>query len=404
MGDLAATAARLLARRMRWGTLFVDGVGGGFAAGCGDPKVVVTVHDHRAYGAVLRHGSVGLAQSYAQGWWDADDLSNLVRLVLRNLAGPMDLADRVGQALDGPLSWWRRRAGPSKETDRHNVMAHYDLPEALFEAMLDETMTYSCALWDQPQRGLGPAQVAKLDRVCAKVDLGPKDHVVEIGSGWGGFALHAARTYDCRVTTTTVSPSQQRYVNRLVHEAGLDGQIQVLGTDYRDLEGTYDKVVSIEMIEAVDWRHHDEFFATCRRLLRPQGQMLLQAIVIADASYARARHHRDFIRQTVFPGGCIPSISALCASLTRASDLRLYDLEDIGRHYPATLQAWCDNIDRAWGRVAGAGLDEAFRRLWRLYLCYCEAAFIERHISDVQMVMVGPQFRPPSPPGAPPAP
>ncbi len=218
--------------------------------------------------------------------------------------------------------------------------------------------------------------------------------MVEIGTGWGGFALHAARTRGCRVTTTTVSSAQYEVATKRVTEAGLDHLVRVLDVDYRDLAGTYDKLVSIEMIEAVDWRRHDAFFATCERLLGPEGLMVLQAIVIADQSYDRAKHHQDFIRRMIFPGGCIPSVTAIGDSLSRATDLRVFDVEDIGRHYAATLACWRANIDRHWSARPAVGAEEGFRRMWRLYLSYCEAAFLERHISDVQMVIAGPKYRP----------
>jgi cyclopropane-fatty-acyl-phospholipid synthase len=386
-------ARRLLAGGTGAGTLVVDGDGGAWTAGHGAPVVPVEVHDRRAVGAVLRRGSNGLAESYVDGWWDTDDLTGLVRVLLRALSGTLGRLDRFGRTWGGALSAVRRVRPPSAGTDRRNVQAHYDLPGALFTSMLDETMTYSCAVFDRPESGLAEAQRAKLDRICRKLDLGPDDHVLEIGTGWGSFALHAAGVYGCRVTTTTLSVAQREVATARVAAAGLSDRVQVLGSDYRTLEGTYDKLVSVEMIEAVDWRRHDAFFATCRRLLRPEGLLLLQAIVMADASYERAKHHDDFIRRMVFPGGCIPSITAIVGSLTRATDLRVFDLEDIGRHYATTLRRWEENLEERWSDVAAAGLDERFHRLWRLYLCYCEAAFLERHISDVQLVLTGPDWR-----------
>jgi len=397
MPELAPAVIRRLAGRIRRGTLAVEDDGdawSGWTVGHGDPFVRVTVHDRRTYDAILRHSSNGLADSYLDGWWDTDDLTGLIALLIDNLEVPLAGLDRLGALASGPLSLVRRRRAPSKESDRRNVRAHYDLPVELFTAMLDETMTYSCAVFETPETHLVDAQRAKLDRICTKLDLGPDDHVVEIGTGWGGFAVHAATHYGCRVTTTTLSRSQRELALRRVAEAGLADRVTVLGSDYRDLEGTFDKLVSIEMIEAVDWRRYDTFFATCRRLLRPDGLMLLQAITIADRSFERAKHHDDFIRRMVFPGGCIPSVTAMVDSLTRATDLRVLDLEDIGRHYAATLRAWHENVEKHWADVAATGLDERFHRLWSLYLCYCEAAFLERHISDVQVVIAGPRYRP----------
>jgi len=392
--DLAAAAIRRLAGRLRSGTLVVDGVGGPWTAGSGEPVIRLTVRDARFYLALLRRGSEGLGESYAAGWWATDDLTGLVRLLLTNLATPMAALDMLGSVASRPLSAIGRRRPPSKEADRANVQAHYDLPEELFSSMLDETMTYSCAIFEKPDDSLLDGQLAKLDRICRKLELGPRDHVVEIGTGWGGFALRAAGTYGCRVTTTTVSAQQYETATRRVAEAGLSDRVEVLSLDYRDLEGRYDKLVSIEMIEAVDWRAHDAFFATCERLLRTDGLMCLQAIVVADRSYERAKHHDDFIRRLVFPGGCLPSVTAIADSLTRATRLRVFDLEDIGAHYAETLRRWHENFEEQWPRVAAAGFDDSFRRLWSFYLCYCEAAFAERHISDVQLLLAAPEFRP----------
>ena len=393
MFDLSAALVRRAARRLN-GRLEVLGAEGGWSAGKGEPVIRVDVHDARAFKALARRGSVGLAESYADGWWDTEDLTGLIRLLVSNLAGPLRGLDRVGRAVAGPLSAARRIAAPSKGEDRQNVRAHYDLPPELFTAMLDETMTYSSGVFVTPESTLASAQLEKFERICTKLELGPDDHLVEIGTGWGGFAIHAASTRGCRVTTTTVSAAQEHEARARVKAAGVDDRVEVLGADYRDLTGTFDKLVSIEMIEAVDWRRHDAYFATCDRLLKPEGLMLLQAIVIADTSYERAKHHEDFIRKMIFPGGCLPSITAIARSLTRATALRIFDLEDIGRHYAPTLRCWHENLDARWDEVARAGLDERFHRLWALYLCYCEAAFLERHISDVQVLIAGPSYRP----------
>jgi cyclopropane-fatty-acyl-phospholipid synthase len=340
-----------------------------------------------------------MAESYIAGWWDTDDLTGLIRLLIDRLRGPMGLLDDVARRAARPLAWARRARRPSPAADRRNVAAHYDLPGQLFEVMLDESMSYSCAVFEPPGVTLAQAQRIKLDRLCDKLALGPDDHLVEIGTGWGGLAIHAATRTGCRVTTTTLSEAQLEVATRRVHEAGLADRVTVLGRDYRELEGTYDKLVSVEMIEAVDWRLYPTFFATCRRLLAPDGVMALQAITIADRSFERATLHEDFARAMVFPGGCLPSLTALLGAVTDATDLVLVDLEDIGRHYPTTLARWWENVDARWDRLATAGFDEEFRRLWHFYLAYCEAAFLERRISDVQMVLAGPRWRPDGPGG-----
>jgi cyclopropane-fatty-acyl-phospholipid synthase len=237
---------------------------------------------------------------------------------------------------------------------------------------------------------LRDAQMAKIDRICRKLDLQRGDTLVEIGSGWGGFAVHAAGRYGCRVTTTTISDAQRLYVEKRVAGAGLGDRITVLDSDWRDLTSMFDKLVSIEMVEAVDWRHHDEFLKLCSTLLVDHGLAALQAIVIDDRSFERAKRHRDFVRQMVFPVGCIPSVTSIADSLTRARDLRVIDLEDIGRHYAETLRRWSLNLKTYSQEVEDLGAGLEFRRLWDLYQAYCEASFLERHVSDVQMVMAKP--------------
>jgi cyclopropane-fatty-acyl-phospholipid synthase len=279
---------------------------------------------------------------------------------------------------------------PSKSDDRHNIAAHYDLSNEFFATMLDPTMAYSCAYFADHATTLEQAQVAKFDRIATKLALGPEDHVIEIGTGWGGFAIHAAERHGCRVTTTTISEAQRALAEKRVAERGLADRITVLGADYRDLRGRYDALVSIEMVEAVDWRRHDRFFATCARLLTERGRMALQAITIADGSFERAKLHDDFIRAMVFPGGCLPSVAAIATSVARTCDLRIVDLEDIGPHYAETLRRWRGNLERRRPEVERLGFDERFWRFWTLYLCYCEAAFVERHVSDVQVVLARP--------------
>ena len=394
--DRAARMAALrLGRRCRHGSIVVHEGAIRTALGSGEPSVEVTVHDPRCY-AALRHGSRGLAGAYRRGWWDCDELTTLVRLLLRNLAGALGALDRLGAAAAPLLDPPARLRRPDKAADRRNVRAHYDIGNDFYALMLDPTMTYSCALFERPGMSLEAAQTAKLDRLCRRLALSASDHVVEIGGGWGSFAVHAAGRYGCRVTTTTISAAQHDHLTRRVADAGLAGRVTVLGADYRDLAGRYDKLVSIEMIEAVDWRDHAAFFATCARLLRPGGLAALQAIVIADSSFHRAKHHADFIRRDIFPGGCLPSVTSLTTDAGRVG-LRLVELEDIGAHYPETLSRWADNIRGHAAEVAGLGLDRGFRRLWDLYLAYCAAAFLERHVSDLQLVLAGPAWRPPAP-------
>jgi len=384
---------RLLGRRLRGGTVVVEDGRDHWKLGDGEPVVNVTIHDERAWSGLLRKGSVGLGEGYVEGWWDADDLTDLVRILIVNTSTLRSALDGLGQAATPLVDQLAKLRPRTAAQDRSNVQAHYDLPGELFEVMLDETMAYSCAVFERPGVTLAEAQRAKFDRLCRKLRLRPEDDIVEIGTGWGGFAIHAAERYGCRVTTTTISDAQREVAAKKVAEAGLADRVTVLGRDYRELEGRYDKLVSIEMIEAVDWRAHDAFFGACSRLLRPQGLMALQAITIADRSYERAKLHDDFIRKMIFPGGCIPSIEAIVRSARRATDLIVIDLEDIGRHYAETLRRWDIALRAGRSRLRDAGLDERFQRLWDLYLCYCEAAFLERHISDVQIVLAKPGWR-----------
>jgi cyclopropane-fatty-acyl-phospholipid synthase len=291
--------------------------------------------------------------------------------------------------------WLRRLRPPSRHDDRNNISAHYDLSNEFFALMLDDTMMYSSAMFADPAMSLADAQRAKLDRLCTKLGLGPDDHVVEIGTGWGGFACHAAANYGCRVTTTTISDAQFDFASKRVVGEGLVDRVTVLNRDYRELTGTYDKLVSIEMVEAVDWRQHDAFFGSCAGLLHDRGLMALQAITVEDRSFERAKNGTDFIREYIFPGSCIPSMEAITRSLRRATPMMVVDVEDIGRHYAETLHRWHTNVIQHAEEVAALGLDARFQRLWSFYLCFCEGAFLERHISDVQMILAMPGWRAP---------
>ncbi len=402
MSEASARVVMDMARRAAregFGTLSFEGAGvtgtRPVVSGSGGPTATVTVHDPRAWSAVLRRGSMGLAESYIAGWWDTDSLTDLVRIAFRRTTTLRRALDATARRAAPVLAGLKRIRPPSKRRDRDNIAAHYDLSNDFFALMLDPTMAYSCAYFAQEGATLEEAQVAKFDRIATKLELGPLDHVVEIGTGWGGFAIHAARRYGCRVTTTTISEAQRILAEKRVAEHGLADRVNVLGHDYRDLEGRFDALVSIEMIEAVDWRRHDQFFATSARLLTDRGRMGLQAITIADGSFERAKLHDEFIRTMVFPGGCLPSIAAIAASVARTADLQIVDLEDIGPHYAMTLRRWRANLERQRPAVERLGFDEHFWRFWTLYLCYCEAAFMERHVSDVQLVLTRPRARMP---------
>jgi cyclopropane-fatty-acyl-phospholipid synthase len=278
-------------------------------------------------------------------------------------------------------SGWLSRNTPARS--RRRIAAHYDLGNELFELMLDETLMYSAALFPRPDASLREAQLHKLDAACRALDLGPRDHLLEIGTGWGAFAIHAASRYGCRVTTATISREQHALATRRVRAAGLHDRVTVLLRDYRDLEGRYDKLVSIEMIEAVGWLHFDTFFRRCGELLRPDGAALIQAITIDDRAYEVEKATRSFIKRYVFPGGCLPSKSVIARSVARVTDLEPLGLLDLTEHYPPTLRAWRARFEAG---AADLGYDERFRRLWRLYLSYCEGGFLERRIEVGQFL------------------
>jgi cyclopropane-fatty-acyl-phospholipid synthase len=283
------------------------------------------------------------------------------------------------------IAHWLRRNTSSGS--RRNIAAHYDLGNEFFSLFLDETMAYSCAIFPHPQTTLFEASEAKFDRICGKLALNCQDHVLEIGSGWGGFAIYAAQKYGCRITTTTISRKQFLYAIRQVELAGLKDRVTVIEKDYRELCGSFDKLVSIEMIEAVGHQYFDTFFRVCSERLKPQGMMLLQAIVIPDQPYESYRRSVNFIQRYIFPGGCLPSIGAISHSVGRATDFRLTHLEDITPHYAETLALWRQRFHANLDRVRGLGFSEEFIRTWDFYFCYCEGAFRERAIGNVQILL-----------------
>jgi cyclopropane-fatty-acyl-phospholipid synthase len=302
----------------------------------------------------------------------------------------MPRLDRLRRPLNPLRNRLDRTPLNTRQGARAHVSAHYDLGDDLFRLFLDETMTYSCAVFASPDESLAEAQERKLDLVCSKLDLGADHHVLEIGTGWGSFAVHAAGRYGCRVTTTTISASQHAAAVERVRAAGLSDRVEVLAADYRDLRGSYDRLVSIEMIEAVGWQYFDEFFSRCGELLRPDGSMLLQAIVIDDDAYEAEKATRTFIRELIFPAGCLPSVGVIDACVGRATDMRLLDLDDITEHYPETLRRWRESFVAGARRAERLGYDRRFRRLWELYFAYCEGGFRERRIRDVQVRLAKP--------------
>ncbi len=346
----------------------------------------VVIRDPRAYRWTLR-GSTGLGEGYIEGLWTTDDLVSLIRIGART----MPAFDRWRRPFRRLLLLAQRLARMVPRNTRtgaaRNISAHYDLGNSLFAAFLDERMQYSCAIFDEESASLEDAQLTKLERICERLDLGPSDHLLEIGTGWGGLAIHAAATRGCRVTTTTISREQHAYATARVRDAGLDDRIDVLLTDYRDLTGVYDKLVSIEMIEAVGWQYFPTFFAKCAQLVRPAGTVFLQAIVIDDDAYEIEKASRSFANTHVFPGGCLPS-ELLIERLGAENALPVRSSDDITASYARTLELWRERFNSATPRLRALGYDERFDRLWNFYLAFSEAGFRERRIRDLQIVLV----------------
>lgn len=353
------------------------------------------VLDPAFYRAVAANGSVGAGEAYMDGQWRCSDLVALVRLLVLN-RDRLDAMEtgvaRLGGMAMRALHAFKRN---TRRGSQRNIAAHYDLGNELFQLFLDESLMYSSAIFASPADTLEAAQRRKLERICRKLDLQPGDHLVEIGTGWGGMALYAARNFGCRVTTTTISREQHALATQRVAEAGLSDRITVLLQDYRDLQGEYDKLVSIEMIEAIGHQYLDTYLAKCAGLLKPEGLALIQAITIEDHRYQQALDSVDFIKRHIFPGSFIPCVSAITGAAARASDLRLVSLEDIGPSYALTLNHWRRRFLARLDEVRALGYDERFIRMWEFYLCYCEGGFIERSIGDVHLLFARPGNRRP---------
>ena len=358
-----------------------------------DLDATVYIRQDASYGDIAFGGSLGAAESYIRGNWTADDLTQVCRIFARNIDASDDLEKgwaRLTTPAAKGLHWLHRnsRAG----SDR-NIRAHYDLGNAFFQLFLDRTMNYSSGIFERPDMTLEQASIAKMDRACQKLELSALDHLLEIGTGWGGLAIHAAENYGCRVTTTTISREQFEFALRRVDEAGLTDRIEVLLRDYRCLSGQFDKLVSIEMIEAVGHEYLETYFGACSRILKPDGMMLVQAITMGDDRYDDYRKSVDFIQTYVFPGSCLTSISAMSRAAGRSGDLRPAHLEDMTPHYAETLRRWRENFHARLSEVRELGYSETFIRLWDYYLSYCEAGFDEGYCGSVQFLLTKPRRR-----------
>ncbi|MFP3517659.1 cyclopropane-fatty-acyl-phospholipid synthase family protein [Pseudomonas sp. SIMBA_077] len=354
----------------------------------------IEVHHPSFWSMVALNGSIGAGEAYIRGYWTSPDLTAVIRIFAANL-DVLDDMERGLVLIRRPfvkaLHWLNRN---TRQGSQRNIAAHYDLGNALFEHLLDPTMMYSAAMFRASSDTLEQAQLNKLDCICQKLDLKPTDHLLEIGTGWGSMALYAATHYGCKVTTTTLSREQFAYTQRRIEELGLQDRVTLLLQDYRDLTGTYDKLVSIEMIEAVGHRFLSTYFKQCAHLLKDHGLMLLQAITIRDQRYEQAKKTVDFIQRYIFPGGALPSVSAMLNTLSRDTDLNLHHMEDFGLDYARTLRLWHENLRCNQHKLEALGYDQTFYRLWEFYLCYCEGGFLERSIGTAHLLLAKPGARP----------
>ena len=358
-----------------------------------DLAACITIGDPRFFADVAFGGTIGGGEAYIRGYWQADSVTNVVRIFAKNrqvLETMESGVSRLTRPLQKVFHWFNQN---TRSGSRKNISAHYDLGNEFFSLWLDSRMQYSAAIFEKQDVDLDTAQVAKLDRICKKLQLEDSDHLLEIGTGWGGLAVHAAKNYGCRVTTTTISDEQYQYARRRVAEEDLEDRITLLKSDYRDLDGSYDKLVSVEMFEAVGHEFHATFFRKCCDLLKPSGLMVLQTITIADQRYDQSRRSVDFIQRYIFPGGCLPSVTSMNKSMTQHTDLRVTHTEDIGPHYAITLKHWHDRMFARIEEVRQLGYSNEFIRMWQYYLCYCEGGFLERVIGNVQFIAIRPNNR-----------
>jgi cyclopropane-fatty-acyl-phospholipid synthase len=359
-------------------------------------SATITVDNPQFWADAAFGGTVGAGEAYIHGLWRCDDLTALVRIMVVNrdmMEGMESGWAAASVVIRRALHWLNRN---SKAGSARNIAAHYDLGNELYKLMLDETMAYSCGIFLTEEATLHEASIAKFDAACRKLALTPNDHLVEIGTGWGGLAIHAAERYGCRVTTTTISREQHDFAKEKIAARGLSDRITLLFEDYRDLKGQYDKLVSIEMIEAVGAKYLDTYFGKCSSLLKSTGAMLLQAITIQDQFYERALKNVDYIQRYIFPGSFIPSVTAIADSVTRVTDMKIFNLEDIGPHYAMTLRLWRERFFANIAQVRKLGYPESFNRLWEFYLCYCEGGYAERQLGDVQVLLTKPACRRPA--------
>ncbi|MCE9558247.1 MAG: cyclopropane-fatty-acyl-phospholipid synthase family protein [Armatimonadetes bacterium] len=359
--------------------------------------VTARIYDPRFYVLAATQGGIGIAEAYRLGYWDADDLTKLFQIFVRRIGQESAFERRIASLLTFPSTVARIARRNTRANSRKNIEAHYDVGNDFFELFLDPSMTYSSGIFESPEVSMEEASRVKLHRLCELAGITAGQSVLEIGTGWGSFAIYAARTFGCRVTTVTISPSQHQEATRRVREAGLENQVQVLLRDYRDVQGTYDRIVSIEMIEAIGDAGLGEFFAKCDSLLNPEGRLAIQAITMPDQGYREYLRRTDVIRHFIFPGSCCPARTAILGAAAKSSKLKAVHLDEIGPSYAETLRRWRQQFVANIDAARNFGYSDEFLRLWHLYFCYCEAGFEERHVGNIHVVFDKPHCRAPFP-------
>ena len=396
-GDISKRLLLRVLGRLETGSLKIhdglDSIHVGNSEDPSGPHAEVHVHDAAVYRQILTGGTIAAGETYIQGAWTSPDPVAVTRLFSANLATMASMESSQSTLVKLGLKVAHYLNRNTRNGSRKNISAHYDLGNDFFQLFLDPTMMYSSALFTEHDATLEAASVAKLEEICRQLELKPGDHLLEIGTGWGGMAIHAAREYGCRVTTTTISQEQYEYARAQVAAEGLGDRVTVLCEDYRNLEGRYDKLVSIEMIEAVGHEFYRDYFRRCSDLLRPEGKMVIQAITMSDQRYDQARDTVDFIKRYIFPGGCLPSIAVISDHLARDTDMQMVHLRDITTDYAVTLAHWRERFMKRLETVLEMGFDDHFIRMWEFYLAYCEGGFRERIISTVQLAFAKPGYR-----------
>tara|TARA_B100000073_G_scaffold146533_1_gene120619 strand:- start:1844 stop:3103 length:1260 start_codon:yes stop_codon:yes gene_type:complete len=349
-------------------------------------KVVVRIHSQEFYVFLGSGGVMGVAEAYMAGYWSADNLVGLLQLVLKNKNILLSLDSGFAKLLNpvNKLIHWSKQN--TLKGSKQNILAHYDLSNEFYKLWLDPSMTYSCGYFTNQSVSLEDASIEKIDRICRKLKLSANDHVLEIGTGWGSFSIHAVKNYGCKISTVTISDAQYEYACHLVKENGLESQIQIFNKDYRKIEGKYDKIVSIEMIEAVGHQFIPEYFSKISSLLKQDGLAAIQGITYNDQNFEKYKNSVDFIKKYIFPGSCLISIAQISDVIKNYTDLALVDMEDITKHYAETLLRWKENFMKVSPEVKSLGFSEAFIKMWEFYFVFCEAGFRERNIGDVQLI------------------